>query len=101
MRRLFWMSAGAVIGVAGYRRVARLARTVSAAGRPAAPAGSAWMGGAARFAHDVRDGMGLYADRHPGLTGRTLEGQQARARRPGDEGQGHARPGTDDAKDGR
>jgi hypothetical protein len=45
--------------------------------------------------------MGLYADRHPGLTGRTLEGQQARARRPGDEGQVRARPGTDDAKDGR
>jgi len=48
----------------------------------------------------VRDGMGLYADRHPGLTGRTLEGQQAHAQPP-DEGQGRARPGTDDAKDGR
>ena len=100
MRRLFWMSAGAVIGVAGYRRVTRLARTVAAAGRPAAAPGSAWTDGAARFARDVRDGMGLYADRHPGLTGRTLEGQQARAQPP-DEGQGRARPGTDDAKDGR
>jgi len=101
MRRLFWMSAGAVIGVAGYRRVTRLARTVSAASRPAATPGSAWMDVTARFARDVRDGMELYADRHPKLTGRTLEGQQARARRPGDEGQGRARPGTDYAKDGR
>ena len=100
MRRLFWAGAGALIGVAGYRRVTRLARTVSGAGRPAVP-GSAWMDGAARFARDVRDGMELYADRHPGLTGRTLEGQQARAPRPGDEGQGRARPGTHYAKDGR
>jgi len=49
----------------------------------------------------VRDGMELYADRHPGLTGRTLEGQQARAGRPGDDGQGRALPGIDYAKDGR
>jgi len=45
--------------------------------------------------------MELYADRHPRLTGRTLEGQQARARRPGDDAQGRAHPGTDYAKDGR
>ena len=101
MRRLFWAGTGALIGVAGYRRVTRLARMVSGAGRPAAAPGSAWMDGAARFARDVRDGMELYADRHPGLTGRTLEGQQARARRPGDEGRGRARPGTHYAKDGR
>jgi hypothetical protein len=101
MRRLFWLSAGAVLGVASYRKVTRLARTVSAAGRPAAAPGNAWTDGAARFARDVRDGMELYADRHPGLTGRTLEGQQARARRPDDEGQGRAHPGTDNAKDGR
>jgi hypothetical protein len=101
MRRLFWVSTGAVLGVAGYRRVTRLARRVSAAGQPAAAPGSAWLDGAARFAHDVRDGMELYADRHPRLTGRTLEGQQARARRPDDEGQDRAHPGTDYAKDGR
>jgi hypothetical protein len=85
MRRVFWAGAGALIGVAGYRRVTRLARTVTGAARPAAAPGSAWMDGAARFARDVHDGMELYADRHPGLTGRTLEGQQARAapRRPG------------------
>ena len=101
MRRLFWLSAGAVLGVAGYRRVTRLARTVGAAARPAAAPGNAWTDGAARFARDVRDGMELYADRHPGLTGRTLEGQQARVRRPDDEGQGRAHPGTDNAKDRR
>jgi hypothetical protein len=82
MRRLFWVGTGALIGVAGYRRVTRLVRTVSGAGRPAAAPGSAWMDGAARFARDVRDGMELYADRHPGLTGRTLEGRQARAAPP-------------------
>jgi hypothetical protein len=64
------------------------------------------MHGGARFARDVRDGMELYTDRHPGLAGRTLEGQQKRARRPrragpGDEGRGRAHPSTDDAKDGR
>jgi len=111
MRRLFWVSAGAVLGVAGYRRVSRLARAVTAGGRPGAPPGSARVPagltqGAARFARDVRDGMELYTDRHPGLAGRTLEGQQARARRPrragpGEQGPGRAHPGTDYAKDGR
>ena len=101
MRRLFWVSAGAVIGVAGYRRVTRLARTVSGAARPGAAPGSAWLDSAARFARDVRDGMELYADRHPELTGRTLDGQQARAGGPDDGGQGRVHPGTDYAKDGR
>ncbi len=111
MRRLFWASAGAVLGVTAYRRVGRLARAVSASGRPAATPGrgempgaglpAGWARGAAQFARDVRDGMELYTDRHPGLAGRTLEGQQARARRHADEGRGRAHPGTDYAKDGR
>jgi hypothetical protein len=105
MRRLFWMSAGAVLGVTGYRRVTRLARAVGAGGRTAAAPGGEvrgdWARGAARFARDVRDGMELYTDRHPRLAGRTLEGQQARTRRPADEGDGRARPSTDYAKDGR
>jgi hypothetical protein len=100
IRRMFWLIVGAALGVAGYRRVSRLARTVTPGGRRgAAEAGGgtqgSWMGGWARraalFARDVRDGMELYSDRHPGLTGRTLEVQQARARRPDG-----ARPGEDD-----
>ena len=107
MRRLFWLGTGAVLGVTGYRRVSRLARAVGVSGRSAAAPGTGgeiaagWARGAVRFAHDVRDGMDLYTDRHPGLAGRTLEGQQARARRPAGEGHGRAYPGTDYAKDGR
>jgi len=107
MRRLFWVGAGAVLGVTGYRRVSRLARAVGVSGRPAAAPGTGteiaagWARGAVRFARDVRDGMDLYTDRHPGLAGRTLEGQQARARRPADEGRGRAYPRTDYPKDGR
>jgi len=107
MRRLFWVGAGAVLGVTGYRRVSRLARAVGVSGRPAAAPGTGgeiaagWARGAVRFAHDVRDGMDLYSDRHPGLAGRTLEGQQARARRPADEGRGRSHPRTDYPKDGR
>ena len=91
IRRLFWMTAGALLGVTGYRRVSRLARAVTAGGRPSdwthrgpARGGRAhrgWTHGAALFARDVRDGMELYADRHPRLAGRTLESQQARAER--------------------
>jgi hypothetical protein len=111
MRRLFWLGTGAVLGVTGYRKVGRLARAISASGRPAAaPRGGEmpgagtpadWARGAVRFARDVHDGMELYTDRHRGLAGRTLEGQQARARRPAGAGHGRAHPGTDYAKDGR
>ena len=95
IRRLFWMTAGALLGVTGYRRVSRLARAVTAGGRPSdrthsrvgadlTQGGWAHRGRthvAALFVCDVRDGMELYASRHPRLAGRTLEGQQARAER--------------------
>ena len=107
MRRLFWVSAGAVLGATGYRRVTpagargRRGRAAATAPRSGSGVPGALARGAARFARDVRDGMELYTDRHPGLAGRTLEGQQARARRPAGEGRGRAHPGTDYAKDGR
>lgn len=101
IRRLFWMTAGALLGVTGYRRVSRLARAVTAGGRPTR---GGWRREAALFARDVRDGMELYADRHPRLAGRTLEGQQARAERGPEVGGGgeHRRgyPGIDYAEDG-
>jgi hypothetical protein len=108
IRRMFWLVVGAVLGVAGYRRVSRLARTVIPGRRGAAQAGEApgsrtggrlhsgWAQRAALFARDVRDGMELYSDHHPGLTGRTLEIQRARARRLE-----KARPGEDDHDHGR
>jgi hypothetical protein len=118
IRRLFWMTAGALLGVTGYRRVSRLARAVTAGGRPGdrthgrVRGGSAaggwahrgWRHGAALFARDVRDGMEMYADRHPRLAGRTLEGRQARAERLHEAGAGgnprRGYPGIDYAKDG-
>jgi hypothetical protein len=106
MRRLFWAIVGALLGVTGYRRLRRLTRAVTLGGRPDTAPGKAWASGAARFARDVREGMELYADRHPRLAGRTLEGQQARARRPPgagprDDDAGRAYLGVDYAKEGR
>ena len=102
IRRLFWLIAGAALGVTGYRRVTRLARALlpgGPGGRGAAgaagPHGRELIRGAAAFAHDVREGMELYTDRHPRLAGRTLEGQQTRAHRPG------SAFGVDNAKEGR
>jgi hypothetical protein len=119
IRRLFWMTAGALLGVTGYRRASRLARAVTAGGaRPSDRthrrargdltsgrwAHRGWTHGAASFARDVRDGMELYADRHPRLSGRTLEGQQARAERGHEAGAGgehrHGYSGVDYEKDG-
>jgi hypothetical protein len=102
IRRLFWLIAGVLLGVAGYRRVTRLARAFTLggpgggrAGAPARPPGRDLIRGAAGFAHDVREGMELYTDRHPRLAGHTLEGQQERAHRPG------SALGVDNAKEGR
>jgi hypothetical protein len=110
MRRLFWMIAGALVGVTGYRRVSRLARAITAGGRrgtaPARSRGAGLARGAARFARDVRDGMDLYTDRQLQLAGRTLGGQQVHAERlhqtgTGGKDPGRASPGVDYAKDGR
>jgi hypothetical protein len=115
MRRLFWVIVGALLGVTGYRRLRRLGRAVTLGGRRDAAPGRArgrdvipggWARSAALFARDVREGMELYADRHPRLAGRTLEGQQARARRPqaagpGDDDADRAQVGVDYAKEGR
>ncbi len=98
IRRGFWLAAGAVLGVTGYRKAARLARTITVppalttqvrAGRqarpidarPAEPRAIESRAGvpvthriraAARFARDVRDGMAEYRDLHPRPLGRRL-----------------------------
>lgn len=101
MRRARWLAVGAVVGIAGYRRLARAAG--SAAGRrPAFPSADARGLGrvAARiprvrrrlgmraFLSDVRAGIAEYEsqhrghiDRHPGLSGNTLVGQVAGGKR--------------------
>jgi hypothetical protein len=110
IRRLFWVGVGALAGVSGYRRLSRLARAAGIGGRPGARSrgrtGLDWARGAALFARDVREGMELYADRHPRLAGRTLEGQRAGTERPQGAAQGEQRrrpvyPGINYAKDGR
>jgi hypothetical protein len=86
IRRLFWLIVGAVLGVTGYRRLTQLARSVRPGARHGAalrrPRTGTLAGGAARFAHDVREGMELYMDRHPGLTDRR-HCQQGSGQHPG------------------
>ena len=69
IRRLFWLTLGAVIGVASYRRATALVRSISPAPRARE---------LARFAGDVREGMELYMERQPGQAPPTLEGQRVR-----------------------
>jgi hypothetical protein len=114
--RLCWLAAGAVLGVTGYRRASRLARSIRPGNlarqalpaiRPGGPAArftrpaAGERRGIAPFVHDVRDGMEIYLDRHSGQPGPTLEGQQAAARPTGQPGMNGRYPDTDNAKDGR
>jgi hypothetical protein len=63
IRRLFWLTLGAIAGVAGYRRVEKLAqrRSLVSAVR-----------GTARFARDVRAGMDEYSVRQQRSRSATL-----------------------------
>ena len=91
IRRGFWLTAGAVTGIWGYRRVAAAGRRVSASLSPGETlkladtrAGTRMDGQRARrgavalaiqtyrFTRDVREGMELYMARHPGPAGSTL-----------------------------
>lgn len=101
IRRGFWLTAGVVLGVTGYRRVTRLANALAVPRTPgirslpgpgpttgprmlAPPAArrshAARVVAAARFVQDVRDGMAEYRDLRrdqpdAARQGRTLEGQ--------------------------
>jgi len=96
IRRGFWLTAGAVTGIYGYRRVAAAGRRLSAtlspgrlapegtlefarAGARARVAGRRARRGAIalavqtyRFTRDVREGMELYRLAHPAPAGPTL-----------------------------
>jgi hypothetical protein len=69
IRRLFWLTLGAVLGVTGYRRATRLVRSLAPGPRARE---------LTRFVGDVREGMDLYMERHPGPAPPTLGSQQAR-----------------------
>ena len=104
IRRGFWLTAGAVTGIWGYRRVAAAGRRVSAslspgetlkladtradtravtragtrmAGRQARRGAVAVAVQAYRFTRDVREGMDLYMARHPAPTGSTLSADRS------------------------
>jgi hypothetical protein len=91
IRRGFWLTAGAVTGIWGYRRVAAAGRRLSASltpggtlklADPGTPArltsGQARRGAVAlaretyHFTRDVREGMELYMARHQAPAGSTL-----------------------------
>jgi hypothetical protein len=115
IRRGFWIAVGALLGVTGYRRLARTARSLTQ-GRTLAPAGQRQVSAgrdpavgweqslavraavaigrdAGAFIRDVRIGMAEYMDRHSGRSGNTLVTQRARGSVTG--------PGSDNSKDGR
>jgi hypothetical protein len=101
MRRGFWLAAGAVLGVTGYRKASRLARSLTGAPvpgrmlssgpralragdevRPPAPVTvpvTARIRSAVSFARDVRDGMAEYRELHGRQLGRSLGTQRGRA----------------------
>jgi hypothetical protein len=84
IRRGFWLTLGAVIGVTGYRRAARLARSVL----PAAAVGQG------QLAHAHRDAGALPAGDGRAPKGRALRGRGARSEQGHD--QGRERPGRDE-----
>jgi hypothetical protein len=119
IRRGFWLTAGAVTGIYGYRRVCAVGRQVSGIltskdqlsqsgqvnrgiqrgqiGRGARLTGRGAVGLARetfRFTRDVREGMELYMARHSAPGGPTLRTSQADAIRQNDQN-------DDDEKEGR
>jgi hypothetical protein len=93
IRRGFWLTAGAVTGIYGYRRVSAIGRRLHASLDPAGPgvgpSREARLARAARrgalglaretyrFTRDVREGMELYTARHSAPAGSTLGARDA------------------------
>ncbi len=105
IRRGFWLTAGVVTGVYGYRRVSAAGRQLS--GRLdlsglsglSAPARSRSRHGAAaaaiqayRFTRDVREGMELYRLAHSAPAGSTLSTDRARGADPNRENHENREP---------
>ncbi len=85
IRRVFWLTAGAALGIAGYRRATAMVRRIAPAPRARQ---------IAQFASDVREGMELYQQRPP----RQVEPRQARPLPPPRQ---LVNPPTDHVEDGR
>jgi hypothetical protein len=82
IRRLIWLAVGAVLGITGYRRLTRAAKSLLPSGDLLAPLGRRPEGsgparrasagaqsravgaGTVAFVRDVRAGMAEYLDRH-------------------------------------
>ena len=98
IRRLFWLTLGAVLGVTGYRKATAFARSL----RPAPRAS-----GLAEFAADVREGMALYMERQARPRASTHEGHRRAGLPGGGQRAGQPRGGRgsahnhDEPKDGR
>lgn len=101
IRRGFWLAAGAVTGIYGYRRVSAVGRRLSASLNPAGPAAALTQSARSarsarnaqsaqlarqgrrtalraaretyRFTRDVREGMDLYMARHSEPSDSTLD----------------------------
>jgi hypothetical protein len=65
IRRLFWLTLGAFLGISAYRRAAALARAISPGPRARE---------LTRFAGDVREGMDIYRQRQLAPPRPALEG---------------------------
>jgi hypothetical protein len=86
IRRGFWLTAGAVAGIYGYRRASAIGRRISSKLNPAGPGAPvkltanrtprgrtvALAAETIRFTRDVREGMELYMARHSVPEGSTL-----------------------------
>ena len=70
IRRGFWLTVGAVAGIAGYRRISAVSRRLS--GRLTRGGAPGLAGQTIGFARDVREGMELYMARHSPPEGPTL-----------------------------
>ncbi len=78
IRRMIWLAIGAVLGITGYRRLTRAAKSLLPHGDLLAPLGRRAAGsapprrqpasdagaGTVAFVRDVRAGMAEYLDRH-------------------------------------
>ena len=93
IRRGFWLAAGAVTGIYGYRRVSAVGRRLSASLNSAELTQGARLARQGRrnavsvtretfrFTRDVREGMELYMARHSVPAGSTLGAREAREAR--------------------
>lgn len=99
IRRLFWLTLGAVLGISAYRRATAVARAIMPGPRARE---------ITSFAGDVREGMQIYRQRQLQASRPALEGRpdQTEPDRTGSNhtGSNHTGPnqtGPDQAEDGR